>query len=248
MANRDPGVRPVVHTGISWRILIPGWPQWCRRDDRAKVIFGTFATAIGVGLFAWGSRPGFLMLGLAFVVHVFSASDVIRTSAFPGFSPWVPSMTASFGLGLGCYLPSLAMASLLASPEQPSGRDRENYLINRWAFQGQDPRPGDWIWYEQPQGGGFGLGRLIARAGQSAEWTADRLSVDGVPLGWVPSTRVGRPVDLSMIVPDEHLLVAHTPENAVGVPSMGISLLPRNLVVGRPWARMYPIWSRGLLY
>ena len=129
------------------KILIPGYPQWgWRQRERAGVLFGTFAAAGIVGLFAWGTRTGMAMLGLAFLTHVTSAADAIRQHAFPGFGRWVPTVSASVGLGVGCYVPALAMASILAWPESRDGAPHEGYLITRWAYRTVEPRPGDWVW------------------------------------------------------------------------------------------------------
>src|SRR5262249_27631362 len=119
------------------RLLIPGWPQWSwGQRDRALVFFGWFATALGVGLFTWGTPWSVLSLAFAYVAHVASATDAIRQGAFPGFGRWVPTVSATTGLGLGCYLPALALGSVLAWPAPRAEAPRERYLVNRWAYQG----------------------------------------------------------------------------------------------------------------
>ena len=45
------------------RILVPGYAQWSwRQRERALVFFGSFAAALLVGLFAWGTRTGAAVL------------------------------------------------------------------------------------------------------------------------------------------------------------------------------------------
>ncbi|MDB5352792.1 MAG: hypothetical protein JWN86_4039 [Planctomycetota bacterium] len=233
-----------------FRILIPGYPQWLwRQRERSAALAGTYAAAMAVGLFAWGSRIGLAMIVLAFLAHVSSAADVIRQGAFPGFGRWVPSISASFGLGLGCYAPALALASVLAWPERPIGADHERYAINRWAFLRADPEPGDWVFYHTSDGGGFGLGRLVARAGHSVEWSPNSLQVDGQVLALTPSAPDGEPLELSMTIPDDQILVAPMADRTAGATSSsGLILVPRSGVIGRPWARLYPVWTRRLLF
>ncbi len=239
---RGPGRRPA---GL--RVLVPGYPQWgWRQPERAAVFFGTFAGSLTVGLFAWGSRAGLAMLALAFVAHVASAADTIRQAAFPGFGRWVPTVSASCGLGLGCYVPALALASGLAWPDRRDGLPHEGYLINRWAYRATAPSPGDWVWYRLP-GGGFGLGRLVAGAGGSVEWTDDEVRVDGRALGWSPITPDGPPVELSLTVPEGRVLIAPAGGTPGPTNSSGLALLPRDALIGRAWARSYPIWRRNWL-
>lgn len=243
--RRDAGPRG---RAAGWMILVPGYPQWTwDQADRGAVFFGAFAASLAVGLFAWGSRTGLAILALAFLVHVASAADVIRQGAFPGFGRWVPPVSASIGLGLGCYAPALALASVLAWPDRPVGADHEGYVINRWAYRGADPSPGDWVWYRPPDGIGFGLGRLVAPAGRSVEWSGETLRVDGSPLSWTPSAPDGKPLDLAMTVPEGHYLIAPVGGAAGGTSSCGLMIVARDVVIGRAWARLYPIWTRRIL-
>lgn len=241
----DGALRPAGRP-VGWMILVPGYPQWAwRQGERGAVYFGAFAGAFTVGLFAWGSGAGLAMLGLAFLAHVGSAADAIRQGAFPGFGRWVPAVTASVGLGLGCYAPALALASVVAWPDRPSGRDGEGYLINRWAYRASEPSPGDWVWYRTRSG--CSLGRLVAGAGRAVEWSGKSLRVDGAPLRWLPSASGGRPIDLAMEVPEGQVLLAPEGEPPGAASSCGLRLVPRGALVGRPWARLYPVWTRRLL-
>ena len=231
------------------RILIPGYPQllW-GQTERAAALGGTFAAAIFVALFAWGSRMGLAMLALAFLSHVTSAADAIRQGAFPGFGRWVPTVAASMSLGLGCYAPALAVVSVLAWTEGPAGAEHERYAINLWAFRSSEPRSGDWVWYRSADGGGFGLGRVVAGPGKSVEWFAEGLTVDGLPLDWRPTAPQGAPSDLALIVPQGQVLVSTASANPARATSSGIRLVSLDGVVGRPWARLYPVWTRRFLF
>jgi hypothetical protein len=247
MASRGSGVFAGRPAGL--RVLIPGYPQWCwRQSERAAVLFGTFASALGVGLFGWGTATGWAMLALAFAAHAASAADVIRQGAFPGFGRWVPTVTATAGLGLGCYVPALAMGAVLAWPSVRRDAPQEQYLVNRWAYRnGSEPQAGDWVWYARPRGLGFGIGRLVAGPGAAVEWSGARLAVGGQPLGWLPRTAGQAPEDLVLTVPDGCLLVAPLDPAPGEATSCGLVLVDRDHVVGRAWAKLYPVWSRRLL-
>jgi len=231
------------------RILLPGYPQYLwRQTERAAALSGTYAAAMGVGMFGWGSRTGLAMIALAFLTHVASAADVLKQTAFPGFGRFVPAVSATFGLGFGCYGPALMMAWVLAWPQGPSGSEQERYAINLWAFRSAQPRPGDWVWHKTPNGAGYGLGRVVAGPGQAVEWTPAGLTVDGRPLDWAPLTPDGAPLELAMTVPDGQVLIAPRAFTPDAISSCGLRLIARDGVVGRPWARIYPVWNRGLLF
>lgn len=231
------------------RILIPGYPQllW-GQADRAAALGGTYAAAIFVALFAWGSRMGLVMLAFAFLSHVTSAADAIRQGAFPGFGRWVPTVAASVSLGLGCYAPALAVASVLAWTGGPAGAEHERYAINLWAFRSSGPSSGDWVWYRSPETGSFGLGRVVAGPGKNVEWYGESLTVDGVPLDWRPTAPQAAPSDLALIVPEGQVLVATSSSNPARATSAGLRLVSLDGVVGRPWARLYPVWTRRFLF
>ena len=124
------------HRPAGLRILIPGYPQWVwNQTERAAALGGMYAASMAVAFFSWGTRIGLVMLALAFLAHVSSAADAIRQAAFPGFGRWVPTVSAGFGLGLGCYAPVLALASVLAWTDRPTDAGHESYAINLWAFR-----------------------------------------------------------------------------------------------------------------
>src|SRR4051812_18748826 len=130
------------------RALIPGYAQWFwGQRQRGLVLLGSYLAALTVGLFAWGTWTSLLVLGFAFVAHATSAADAIRQGAFPGFGRWVPAVSATAGLGLGCYVPALALASALAWPGQREDGSPDAFLVNRWAYRASEPRTGDSLWF-----------------------------------------------------------------------------------------------------
>jgi hypothetical protein len=230
------------------RILVPGYPQWLwRQRERALVLFGSYLAAVGVGLFAWGTPAGLAILAFAFATHVISAADAIRQGAFPGFGRWVPVVSASAGLGLGCYAPALALGAVMAWPADRAGAPRERFLVNLWAYQDSSPRTGHWVWFHRPDGAGRGLGQHLAGPGQSVEWFDGHLQVDGLPVSWSPWPGARLPRDLSMSVPQGYALVAPAGGDAGDDALLGMVLVDTRRVLGRAWAQHYPVWSRRLL-
>jgi len=240
------GVGPGRAAGL--RALVPGLPQWgWRQPERALVLFGSFASALAMGLMAWGTWGGLALLAFAFGAHVTSTVDVIRQAAFPGFGRLVPWASASFGLGLGCYAPALAVASVLAWPAMKPG---DGYLVDRRAFLHREPAPGEWAWVRPDDGGAARVARVIATAGQAVAWAEDRLRVGGQPVPGGRELAGWRPGELAFDVPEGFVLVtaeAATPGGPAAGGRCGLQLVPRRQVAGRAWARLYPIWARRLL-
>jgi hypothetical protein len=244
-AGAQPGRK--AHRRAGLRVLVPGAAQWSwRQRERAAVFFGSFATALLVGLFTWGTKTSAAILVFAFGMHVASAADAIRQGAFPGFGRWVPTVSASVGLGLGCYAPALALASVLAWPGLGAGDLREGFLINRWAYGSSEPSLGHWIWFEPSDGRGYGVAEVVAGPGQGVDWADGSLTVDGRESPWKPARSTWPPNRLSFTVPDGHVLIGAMPGSGQSV-SCGFVLLPRERIAGRAWARMYPVWARKIL-
>jgi hypothetical protein len=230
------------------RALFPGYAQWrWRQRERAWVFAGAFASALGVGVLAWGSPLGLAMLALAYAAHVASSADVIRQVAFPGFARGVPALSASLGLGLSCYAPGLFLASTLAWPASRAERPGERFLVNRWAYSADHtPGTGDRIYFRNPNGIGGEVGRVVATAGQELEWLDGQIRIDGRPLSWTPRVRGTAPRELLFTVPEGSLLVA--PPAGADASSCGMVMIRREQVEGEAWARYYPIWSRRFVF
>jgi hypothetical protein len=229
-------------------LIVPGWPQWSwRQPQRAAFFLGSYLAAVGVALFAWGTSAGYVILAAAFGLHVAATADAIGQWAFPGFGRLVPLASAGAGLGLGCYAPAVALASVLAWPSQPSTTPGEGFLINRWAYHNRHPGTGDWIWYDLPEGGGRGIGRLMAEEGRTVEWVDGTLKLDGISQDWRPGVNAPRPGEVAFVVPADHILVAPLGSGSHESTILGLILVDRHGVQGRAWARHSPVWNRKLL-
>jgi hypothetical protein len=231
------------------KILIPGYPQWSwRQRARGFVLFGSYLVALGVGLFSWGTPVGAVVLAFAYGSHVASATDVIRQEAFPGFGRWVPLFSTSGGLGLGLYGPALALASLVAWPGMGDGLARDGYLVNCRAYRTAPPEHGEWVWLRSSPWGQGRLGRIVAGPGQEVEWSVEQLRVEGElrsgGVSWLPP-RI--PADLALVVPGNHALVAPVSSGSAKTGQKTPVLVPCGEIVGRAWARYYPIRERQLL-
>jgi hypothetical protein len=234
------------------RILIPGYPQWAwRQRERALVLFGSFVISLGVGLFAWGTRASVAILAFACLTHMTSVADVIRQSAFPGFGRWVPVASASAALGLGCYGPGLAVAMVCAWPGFRGDALEEGYLINRGAYWASDPASGEWAWVLLPGKRNPRALRVLAGPGQTVEWSESGLRVGDLGVPWTPPLTSRRPRELAFTVPQGQVLVAQEASQRGGEPktatTCGLVLVAKDRVAGRAWARLYPIWDRGLI-
>ena len=241
--------RPRWPDPVGPRILIPGYPQWSwKQQDRALVLFGSFAAALIVSVFAWGTTVGLGVLAFAFVTHAFSAADAIRQYAFPGFGRLVPALTASAGLGTVLYAPALVLASVFAWPIALDEQPREGYLVNRWAYRDEVPRPGETVWLRPTRGARPKVARIVAGSGQRVEWSGDQFRVDGQVIEGSPFRVSGSPAELKLTIPEGHVLVAFgaDPSRDQAVPG-GWEIVDRADVRGRAWARSYPIWDRRLL-
>ena len=64
---------------IHWLLQgIPGLAAWRRGDrERGMVLFGSFASALSMAIFAWGTTLGVLMILVVFAAHVAALVDLI---------------------------------------------------------------------------------------------------------------------------------------------------------------------------
>ncbi|RUL83092.1 hypothetical protein, partial [Tautonia sociabilis] len=161
-----------------WRVVVPGWPQWRRgQRRRGMVLLGSYLSALGVGLFAWGTGLGAVLLGFAMFAHWASVADAIRQAAFPGFGPWAPGFSAAMGLGAGAYAPALAVTLQVAFPAWTPGG---GFLVDRSAFDSREPEAGHWVWLEatapeRPRT----VAQVVGVGGQQVSWVNGALWVDG---------------------------------------------------------------------
>ncbi len=241
------GVR--VRSQVGWRILVPGWAQWSwRQPERAFVLFGSFVASLVMGAFAWGSWVSVVVLAFAFLTHVVSSVDVLRQAAFPGFGRWMPVISISGGLAVGIYGPLLGMTALVAWPVQQEGSAGDGYLVNCWAYRHRDPERGDCVWLRLSPWSEPKIGRVVAEAGDEVEWSKQRFRVNGTALDrGLPFRSHEPPDDLAYKVPEGHLLVLPDALNPRAESSRSLVLVANAQVHGRAWARLYPVWERGLL-
>jgi hypothetical protein len=185
------------------------------------------------------------MLGFAFAAHVVSILDAMRQCTFPGLNVWATRLGVSGGLGLGVYAPVITVVSLVAWPGVRSGPEAEGYLVNCWAYRATDPSRDDWVWFHPTAWSEASLGRVVAGPGQLVEWSESRLSVDGEPSPVdTPARSLQRPQELSYRVPAGHVLIRPGGWPGDRREPEGLVIVDRSQVIGRAWARLYPIRER----
>ena len=249
MGSLGAGGRDRARVAAGWRVLVPGLPQWSwRQRERALVLFGSFAMALGVGVFGWGTRTSLALLAFAFATHVVATVDVVRQSAFPGFGRWMPLASATGGLAAGVYGPALWLATLLAWPGMPAGTPADGYLVNCWAYRARVPGRGDWVWLRTAPWTAPRIGRVVAGPGTELEWSPEALRVAGETLASPAPLHSARPpAALAYTVPAGHVLVDPNAGARLGESAGHLVLVPRDQILGRAWARYYPIRERRLL-
>jgi hypothetical protein len=188
------------------------------------------------------------VLAFAFAALVASAADAARQAVFPrpGWGAVVSASAA--GLSAGVYAPALAVALLVAWPVRGLGEG--GYLVDRRAYTRTEPRRGDLVWYEPAPGQVSRVGRVAATPGQVVEWSRGKLLVDGAEATVRSPFRSDLPPqEVAFRIPPGHLLID---PNGVSVSperrsARGLALVRGGQVLGRPWARMYPLCRRRLL-
>jgi hypothetical protein len=151
-------------------------------------------------------------------------------------------------LGLFVYLPAGLVLSTLAWPGFSEQDQRSGYLVNRLAYSQTAPIQGDWVWASSRQGLGPFAGRVIATAGQEVEWTGRKWQIDGRPCQMRNAPRLTAwPQPCRFQVPVDHVLVEPDDTTALSASIGPVVLVPSDAIVGRAWARLYPMWDRCLL-
>jgi hypothetical protein len=232
-------------------MMVPGWPQYSwGQCQRGWVLVGSFAVALFVGLWTWGTWLGWGFFAFAFVTQVTSVTDVLRQGSFPMH----PSRTAMFfvssSLAVLFYIPTLFVLSVIARPGFEADGAGSGFLVNCWAYHGDArPREGQWIWMEFPPLGEQRAGRVVAVSGQQVECSHGKWRIDGHdhPLH-APLRIAGFPQTCHFEVPSDQVLVepddeGQSPES----PGGPLVLVPPDRIIGRAWAHFYPVWDRHLL-
>lgn len=232
------------------RVLVPGWPQfyWGQRE-RGWVLLGSFAVALGAGLLTWGTWVGWSFFGFAFLTHITSMTDTIRQGSFPVYPRRTALLMITSALAVLFYLPALSALFFTACPGFSPDRAGNGYLVNCLAYRGTPPRRGHWVWLRTPTVGQVHPARVVAVAGQEVEWTGHRWLVDGQDQHlnalhrmtvWPQACTFKVPADQFLVEPEED----ETSSPAAAGP---LFLVDQGQIMGRAWARYYPVWDRRLL-
>jgi hypothetical protein len=231
------------------RVLVPGWPQfyWGQRE-RGWVLLGSFVVALGAGLLTWGTWEGWSLFGFAFLTHVTSLTDAVRQGSFPVYPRRTALVMITGALGVLFYLPALCALFITACPGYSPDRAGSGYLVNYWAYHADQPRRGHWVWLRTPALGQTHPARVVAVEGQEVEWTGHEWLVDGRdPHLDSPHRMTAWPLTCHFRVP-EHQFLVEPEEDVASTPATGpLFLIAQDQIMGRAWARYYPVWDRRLL-
>ena len=140
------------------------------------------------------------------------------------------------------------MASVFAWPGVRGGADGEGYLVDRRAFHHREPIAGEWAWIDPGDGQAPGVARVLATRGHTVSWADDQLRVDGRPAPFPIAESVAPPIALTFEVPSGYVLMTGAGSSRSGASpgsSLGLRLVAREEIVGRAWARLYPVWNRA---
>jgi len=231
------------------KLLVPGWPQlsWKQRD-RATVLMGSFITALAVATWTWGTWASWGFSVFVFLCQVSSATDALRQSSFPVYSRRTALVLVSLSIGFVLYMPVIVVLSTLAWPGFSEPGTGTGYAVNRWAYRNATPRVGDWIWTRLQSHGKPHAAQIVATGGQEVEWTGRNWRIDGLPCPLKGSLRLTAwPQVCRFHVPSDQVLV-EPEETEASTSAIGpLVLVPSDAIVGRAWARLYPMWDRHLL-
>jgi hypothetical protein len=231
------------------KILIPGLPQlsWNQRE-RGIVFAGSFVFALLVWLWTWGTWLSFAILTLAYITHVASTMDALRQTSFPAFRRAKAVFLTSGALGLMMYVPVHCTLFVVAWPGFSSDATQSGYLVNCWAYRHAEPLQGDWIWLRLPSTGLPHAGEVVAVSGQEVEWTGSKWQVDGHEciLKYFPNLTAW-PQVCRFQVPKNQVLVEPQDNGGVTAASASLVLVSSDRIIGRAWAKFYPVRDRHLL-
>ena len=233
------------------RGLVPGYAQWSwGQRERGLILLGTYVAAMGGSAFAWGTLVGIGLMVYAFAIHAVSTVDAFDQSAFTGAGRGARVVSVWAGLALVFYGPLLAVATMLAWPGLRGGANLDGYLVNCWAYRGAEPKREEWVWYQSSPLGEPRVGRVVAGRGQEVAWSNHTLRVDGKETRVEsPFRSLAQPTHLSYRVPEGYVLV-DPPIDGQEVsqrPPDGLTIVAREQIFGRAWARFYPLGERALL-
>lgn len=231
------------------RVLVPGWPQarW-GQGGRSLVFLGSFLASSASAFWAWGTWVGWVALSFAFFTHVASAVDAVTQSVFPRRWRLAAIPLAAGTLAMFLYAPSVFLLSQVAWLEFETDEPGRGYLVDFRAYRGAAPRQGEWIWMHFPALTEDGAAEVVAVPGQKVEWTGRTWKVDGRDLPLHGTLRQAAwPQTCQFVVPEDQILVEPEYSDVLEPPAGLLVLVPSESVMGRAWARYYPVWDRRLL-
>jgi hypothetical protein len=234
---------------IGVRMLVPGLLQseWGQRQ-RGLALFGSFASAFLIGLWAWGSPLSWGCLALAFVTHTASVTDVLRQRSFPVYPAKRATFLVSSALAIIFYLPVCTGLTVVAWPGFEPANTGLGFLVNRFAYRAGGPSQGQWIWMRPDKSGESRAAQVVAISGQEVEWTGKSWKVDGKARSLhSPGRLTSWPQACRFKVPPNKVLVEPRDDGVSTVPIGPIVLVSPDRIIGRAWAQFYPVWDRHLL-
>lgn len=209
---------------ILLRLIVPGWAQWYS----GQVLLGqclliAYAVCLLFAMVLLGTAMSSLLIAIAVSVHAASVYEVAYHSTVSRGGRISRFLLGCGVLGLCLYLPVNVLREQIASPirlqiNQPPMHAGDVFLVS--SFWRREPRVGDIVTYDIPQGRFTGaarnviyvargqrIDRILAGPGQSIEWKDGHLRIDGQPSDLQP-LNPGQPVvPMSFVVPSAHYLI-----------------------------------------
>jgi len=247
-----PGCLDAAAEDLPWavqRILVPGWTQihW-GQTERGFVFMGSYLSSLGMALFCWGSWLGWTFLALGAGWLIVSILDVLRQRVFPVFPTRVACSSVLVAVGLIFVVPLTASLWLYAWPTETDQVSGGAYLVNRRAYVAGDPIQGQWVWIRSAPSRTPRSCQVVAVAGQEVECTGRRWRVDGKEVRLpFPGPETDFPGRWKFRVPKHHVLLGPEGRGANAQSSSPLLIVAQDQIVGRAWARYYPLWERSLL-
>jgi hypothetical protein len=230
-------------------LLLPGFLQhrWGQRQ-RGWVFFGSFASALMVALWTWGTPQSSVFLALAYLTHVASVTDLLRQVSFPIFPGKRALLLVGSALGCVFYLPVVTTLSVLAWPGFEPADTSIGFLVNRYAYRVKGPKQGQWVWLNPSTSEAPSAAQVVAISGDDVEWTGRNWIVDGKSqFLQSPGRFKSWPQACRFKIPPNQVLVEPRDEGDSPSRLGPCVLVPADRIVGRAWAQFYPVWDRRLL-
>jgi type IV secretory pathway protease TraF len=255
--------------GLFGRMVVPGWPQiFTGQTARGRMFLAMYLVLMAIGLAFVGTLFGSFALGFALAVHASSVIDVLWAATTDLRTRVTYAAVCLLVLGVVVYLPITWAVTRFVFPRQmvrdaPPFAAGDAVLCNASAYRWSEPVAGDVVLFRllprdvqirTPQGGnmyyrvgGEFIDRVLAGPGQSVKWDGGALWVDGQPSSWLPLNPAGVTVSLQCTVPPRFYMVLPStqPPNAPRYPAevwTGMSLVPRENLLGRVFLRHQPLW------